>query len=133
MDYNGVLILTTYRLAQVFKCSEEKLIWNYLKHKSQFVEGVHFYHLNSKELKNYEERYPQEFDDFMSPYLWTFEGVYKHADLFIGVEAYRAFMSLVYYFSRTEELKNAIRLVEKVQKQIENIYIFNLCEKKVDQ
>jgi ORF6N domain len=134
MDYQGVLVVTTYRLSKIYKCSAETLIWSYLQHKDQFVEGVQYYELTSEEFKNCEQRYPQEFVDCMSPYLWTFEGMYKHAKVLTGIEAWRAYMNFVYcYFQQSEELKQAIRLLEKASNRVEDLYIYHFDEKELQE
>jgi len=131
MDYHDVLVVTTYRLSEVFKCSAETLIGNFLRHDAQFVEGIHFYELMEQELQSCEERYPQEFMDCSSPYLWTFEGMYKHAQLLSGTEAWRAYMNFVYYhFKQSEELREAVRLLEKASKRVEDMYIYHFEEKE---
>lgn len=71
MEYQEMLVVTTDRLAEIYKCSAETLIWSYLQHKDQFIEGIHYYELTPEELKKIEKQYPQEFVDCISPYLWT--------------------------------------------------------------
>ncbi|KGR78954.1 ORF6N domain-containing protein [Ureibacillus manganicus] len=131
MEYQDLLVVTTYRLAETFQCSAEKLIWNFLQHEDQFVEGVHYYQLNAQELESLELRYPQEFTECVSPFLWTLEGMYKHAQLLTGIEAWRAYMNFVYlHFSDSEELKEAVHILENATKQLEALYIYRICEKE---
>lgn len=131
MDYYDVTVVSTNRLARLYQCSAEKLLWNYLKHQRNFVEGIHYYELTSQEFIFYEKRYPREFVDDSSPYLWTLEGMYKHAQLLTGADAWSAYMNFVYYhFSHSEELKQAVSVLKKAQKRIEKIYLYNSCEKE---
>ena len=131
MEYRDVLVVTTYRLAEIYQCHAETLIWNYLHHEDQFVEGVHYYQLNAQELESLELQYPQEFAECVSPFLWTLEGMYKHAQLLTGIEAWRAYMNFVYlHFSDSEELKEAVHILENATKQLEALYIYRICEKE---
>lgn len=131
MEYQDVFVVTTYRLGEIFHCLPETLMWNFLDYEDRFVEGVDYYQLTAKELETCEAQFPGEFVEYSSPYLWTFEGMYKHAHFLSGENAWKAFLNLVYFlFEQTEEIRNAVRLLEQASRQLETMYIYRICEKE---
>ena len=131
MEYQDVLVVTTYRLGEMYQCPAESLIWNFLEHEDEFIEGVHFFQLTAEDLEFCEAKCPYECVECNSPYLWTFEGMYKHAELLSGFEAWKAYVNLVYHhFSESEELKEAVYILENATKQLEALYIYRICEKE---
>jgi len=131
MEYQDVFVVTTYRLGEMYQCSPETLIWNFLEYEDRFVEGVDFYQLTVKELESCESQFPGEFVKCSSPYLWTFEGMYMHAQFLSGEDAWKAYMNLLYFiFEQSEELRNAVRLLEKATRKLESMYIYRICERE---
>ena len=56
LEVNGELVLTTAQLAQFFSCSTQSIKKTFHVHKSEFIEGVHYFKLEGDALKDFKRK-----------------------------------------------------------------------------
>lgn len=94
IEWNGVRVVTTAQLAEIYEASETKIKQNYGNNEGRFKEGEHFYLLKGTELKEFKNQvenfYPVD-KHSSSLYLWTRRGASRHCKMLGTDKAWEQF------------------------------------------
>ncbi len=103
--YKGQLVLTSDQLAKAYGVNPVNLQRNFMRNKHAYQEGVHYFHLDGKELAEFKkEGNPGYFPTVRSLYLWTKEGARMQAlSLINRIDSFSVYDKLVesYYGETT--------------------------------
>ena len=112
IEHNGVRVITTELLAQVYETDTNNIKNNFNNHKDNFREGVHYYLLKGDELRAFKREVNNI--DLVAPnvnqlYLWTERGANRHCKILDTPKAWEQFDNLEEtYFMVKEQRKAAI-------------------------
>ena len=112
IEHNGVRVITTELLAQVYETDTNNIKNNFNNHKDNFWEGVHYYLLKGDELRAFKREVNNI--DLVAPnvnqlYLWTERGANRHCKILDTPKAWEQFDNLEEtYFMVKEQRKAAI-------------------------
>ena len=94
IEHNGVRVITTELLAQVYETDTNNIKNNFNNHKDNFWEGVHYYLLKGDELRAFKREVNNI--DLVAPnvnqlYLWTERGANRHCKILDTPKAWEQF------------------------------------------
>ena len=100
IEHNGVRVITTELLAQVYETDTNNIKNNFNNHKDNFREGVHYYLLKGDELRAFKREVNNI--DLVAPnvnqlYLWTERGANRHCKILDTPKAWEQFDNLGIY------------------------------------
>jgi hypothetical protein len=95
IEYKAVRVLTTEQLAQVYGCEGRRISENFNRNRERFMEGQHYFKLESGELKGFKHEYANcVFANLNSLYLWTRRGASRHCKMLGTDQAWDMFDQL---------------------------------------
>ena len=112
IEHNGVRVITTELLAQVYETSTDRIKQNFNRNKENFKEGVHYFLLQGDALRAFKDEV--SFSDLVGKnasqlYLWTERGANRHCKILDTPKAWEQFDNLEEtYFMVKEQRKAAI-------------------------
>ncbi|MGE7664723.1 ORF6N domain-containing protein [Ureibacillus composti] len=125
MEYNGVQVVTTKKLAAMFGTTSVRINQNFVKRKHQYELGHHYFVCSGEKLDELKCLFSDKIDLKHTSvlYLWTKYGAYLQAQNLKGDQAWKGFCSCIDYFYGTEELiKTYINeLNQKIEQLKQNI------------
>lgn len=94
VEHEGIRVLTTRQLAEVYETNENSIKNNFVNNKDRFIEGRDFYLLKGNELKEF-KNYVNDID-LVNPraphlYLWTERGANRHSKILDTDQAWKQF------------------------------------------
>ena len=112
IEHNGVRVITTELLAQVYETDTNNIKVNFNRNKGKFREGVHYFLLQGDSLRAFKREVTQS--NLVAPnvnqlYLWTERGANRHCKILDTPKAWEQFDNLEEtYFMVKEQRKAAI-------------------------
>ena len=94
IEHEGIRVLTTQQLAEVYETSTVNIKINFKNNKDRFVEGRDFYLLKGNELKEFKNLVNDiNLVDKHTPqlYLWTERGANRHSKILDTDQAWKQF------------------------------------------
>lgn len=94
IEHNGVRVITTELLAQVYETSTDRIKQNFNRNKENFKEGVHYFLLQGDALRAFKDEV--SFSDLVGKnasqlYLWTERGANRHCKILDTPKAWEQF------------------------------------------
>lgn len=125
IEHEGIRVLTTKQLAEVYETTENSIKNNFANNKSRFAEGRDYYCLKGNELKEFKNLVNDI--DLVNPrapqlYLWTERGANRHSKILDTDKAWQQFDVLeeTYFKVKTNQVsiptsdREILQLVIKV-------------------
>lgn len=104
MKYNGIKVLTTKKLADMFGTDIMKIYSIYHRYKEKFIEGQDYFLLNRNEIVQWINQENTTKIKYASTlYLWTEQGSFKLAQHLTGLTAWQGYCNCIYYYFGFEE------------------------------
>lgn len=105
-------VITTELLAQVYETEEKNIQMNFSRNQERFEEGVHFFKLQSGELKEFKNQ--PSFSGLVHPQashlmLWTEKGASRHCKMLDTAKAWQRFDELEDTYFKVKEVKEKIK------------------------
>ena len=103
VEWRSERVMTTAQLAEFYETSADNIKMNFSNNRDRFVEGKHFFKLESDDLQNLRVKnlYPQISPMTRVLYLWTKRGAARHAKMLNTDRAWEVFEALEdNYFNR---------------------------------
>ena len=94
IEHEGIRVLTTQQLADVYETSTDNIKMNFKRNKDRFVEGRDYYLLKGDELKEFKNLVTDSYlVDKRTPqlYLWTERGANRHSKILDTDMAWKQF------------------------------------------
>ena len=94
IEHEGIRVLTTQQLADVYETSTDNIKMNFKRNKDRFVEGRDYYLLKDDELKEFKNLVTDSYlVDKRTPqlYLWTERGANRHSKILDTDMAWKQF------------------------------------------
>lgn len=94
IEHEGIRVLTTQQLADVYETSTDNIKMNFKRNKDRFVEGRDYYLLKGDELKEFKNLVTDSYlVDKRTPqlYLWTERGANRHSKILDTDQAWKQF------------------------------------------
>lgn len=94
IEHEGIRVLTTQQLAEVYETSTDNIKMNFKRNKDRFVEGRDYYLLKGDELKEFKNLVTDSY--LVNPrapqlYLWTERGANRHSKILDTDKAWQQF------------------------------------------
>ena len=122
VEYSAQRVLTTEQLAQVYECTMTQIKQNFNNNKEHFVEGKHYFKLESDALKHFKNRV-ENFDlvgkNANTLYLWTKRGALRHCKMLGTEKAWEMFDLLEENYFDGKKSAPAIQEVKPSQMVVE--------------
>lgn len=120
LEYHKEPVFLTKEVAEMYKTTPRHIENNFLQHEERFEEGEHYYLIENEEFNIFKTVYPKAVNEWENHvYLWTEEGLLKHAQLMKGIQAWEVFNYYIsYYFKNSKEVKDALSTIQKAADQI---------------
>ena len=122
VEYSAQRVLTTEQLAQVYECTMTQIKQNFNNNKEHFVEGKHYFKLESDALKHFKNRV-ENFDlvgkNANTLYLWTKRGALRHCKMLGTDKAWEMFDLLEENYFDGKKSAPAIQEVKPSQMVVE--------------
>ena len=119
IEFNGEAVIETRELAKLYGQTPDEITKAFTQHEEQFKEGEHYYLLDSRfeDFEEFKREYlDQGCEELQKVYLWTDQGLYEHASLLKGKQAWHCYCQFIYYvFHQLEEVKQAIQVLQKAE------------------
>ena len=140
IDWQNQRVITTAQLAEYYGCSVQQIQQNFNNNRDRFVEGKHYFKLESDALRKFKrDCFDSESDSFDNIevvvnartrvlYLWTKRGAARHAKMISNDKAWEVFEALEdYYFDRqtvsTSPAKPAQSARRDAQRKLACVYV----------
>lgn len=94
IEHEGIRVLTTRQLAEVYDTSTENIKQNFKRNKGRFIEGRDYYLLKGEQLKEFLQvtnSHLQNQSKIRSMYLWTERGANRHSKILDTDQAWKQF------------------------------------------
>ena len=94
IEHEGIRVLTTRQLAEVYETSTENIKQNFKRNKGRFIEGRDYYLLKGEQLKEFLQvtnSHLQNQSKIRSMYLWTERGANRHSKILDTDQAWKQF------------------------------------------
>ena len=94
IEHEGIRVLTTRQLAEVYETNENSIKNNFINNKDRFIEGRDFYLLKGEQLKEFLQvtnSHLQNQSKIRSMYLWTERGANRHSKILDTDQAWKQF------------------------------------------
>lgn len=110
VEYNGVIVLTTQQIAEVYETEQQIVTNNFNRNKDRYIEGKHYICLKESELKEFRAKNQNDvLPNANKFYLWTEKGAFLHAKSLNTDTAWEVYDELVdNYFKRKEDFFEGI-------------------------
>ena len=118
IEHEGIRVLTTQQLADVYETSTDNIKMNFKRNKDRFVEGRDYYLLKGDELKEFKNLVTDSYlVDKRTPqlYLWTERGANRHSKILDTDQAWKQFDVLEETYFKVKSM-SAMQLL-KLQNQ----------------
>lgn len=118
IEHEGIRVLTTQQLADVYETSTDNIKMNFKRNKDRFVEGRDYYLLKGDELKEFKNLVTDSYlVDKRTPqlYLWTERGANRHSKILDTAQAWKQFDVLEETYFKVKSM-SAMQLL-KLQNQ----------------
>lgn len=118
IEHEGIRVLTTQQLADVYETSTDNIKMNFKRNKDRFVEGRDYYLLKGDELKEFKNLVTDSYlVDKRTPqlYLWTERGANRHSKILDTDQAWKQFDVLEENYFKVKSM-SAMQLL-KLQNQ----------------
>jgi len=128
IEYRNIRVLTTQQIAETYEAEERRIVENFNRNKSRYLEGKHFICLTGDDLRDFRAKTQIEvLPNANRLYLWTEKGAFLHAKSLNTDKAWEAYSNLIdgYYKQQdalaglSQEMK-AIVMIDRKQVQMEN-------------
>lgn len=118
MEYNGVKVLTTKKLAHLFGTDIMKIYSIYHRYNEKFIEGEDFFLFSRTDKEKWSTlQRVMKFKYASTVYLWTESGAFKLAQHLTGMTAWQGYCNCIYYYyGFAEEFK---QMLDEVGEQLE--------------
>lgn len=126
IEHEGIRVLTTKQLAEVYETTETNIKTNFNRNKERFIEGRDYYCLKGNALKEFKNRVTDSNDPSIKYasvlYLWTERGANRHSKILDTDKAWQQFDVLeeTYFKVKTNQVsiptsdREILQLVIKV-------------------
>ena len=94
IEHEGIRVLTTQQLSEVYETSTENIKQNFKRNKERFNEGRDYYLLKGEQLKEFLQvtnSHLQNQSKIRSMYLWTERGANRHSKILDTDQAWKQF------------------------------------------
>lgn len=119
MEYQGLRVLTTEKLAKELGVESISITKNYSRNKARYMEGKHFFLLKTNELREFLTTYQIDVSlNTNKLYLWTEIGCFNHVKSVGTDESWESFQSLVDKYFRQKEALVAIKAIHESEKHL---------------
>lgn len=118
IEHEGIRVLTTQQLSEVYETSTENIKQNFKRNKERFNEGRDYYLLKGKQLKEFLQvtnSHLQNQSKIRSMYLWTERGANRHSKILDTDQAWKQFDVLEETYFKAKSM-SAMQLL-KLQNQ----------------
>lgn len=118
IEHEGVRVLTTQQLSEVYETSTENIKQNFKRNKERFNEGRDYYLLKGEQLKEFLQvtnSHLQNQSKIRSMYLWTERGANRHSKILDTDQAWKQFDVLEETYFKVKSM-SAMQLL-KLQNQ----------------
>lgn len=139
IEQNGVRVLTTSQLAEVYGVDKQLIVNNFNRNRSRYVEGKHFIALYGAQKNNFFNQHQIDLGskNAKSVYLWTEKGAWFHAKSLNTDQAWDAYEKLVddYYVKQQQVkiLSEREQLLATMKLSLEMAEEFTVVKKDVDE
>ena len=105
MEVEGVRVLTTRQIAEMYNVTKDKIIYNFNYNKSKYVLGKHYIEVSGDELRRLKTTCENQtsLKYAKSLYLWTEKGALLHAKSLNTDKAWEVYDYLVDFYFRAKE------------------------------
>ena len=131
IKYEENKVLTTQQLADSYETDSNRIMENYRRNSDRYTEGIHYYKLESEELRKFKETANCVVASNINVlYLWTKKGAMLHGKSLNTEKAWELYEMLVTsYFavkaikplSNLEMMRNMLDEQIKIQEQVEQL------------
>ena len=118
IEHEGIRVLTTQQLSEVYETSTENIKQNFKRNKERFNEGRDYYLLKGEQLKEFLQvtnSHLQNQSKIRSMYLWTERGANRHSKILDTDQAWKQFDVLEETYFKVKSM-SAMQLL-KLQNQ----------------
>lgn len=118
IEHEGIRVLTTQQLSEVYETSTENIKQNFKRNKERFNEGRDYYLLKGEQLKEFLQvtnSHLQNQSKIRSMYLWTERGANRHSKILDTDQAWKQFDVLEETYFKAKSM-SAMQLL-KLQNQ----------------
>lgn len=118
IEHEGIRVLTTQQLSEVYETSTENIKQNFKRNKERFNEGRDYYLLKGEQLKEFLQvtnSHLQNQSKIRSMYLWTERGANRHSKILDTNQAWKQFDVLEETYFKVKSM-SAMQLL-KLQNQ----------------
>lgn len=121
VQYNGLRVITTELLANVYETEINNIQQNFKRNKKRFIEGKHYFKIVGDALNNLRLTMSQLqiSAKVRSLILWTERGAARHAKMLDTDNAWDVFEALEdFYFAKKEDAQQKINLRQSTAKEL---------------
>jgi len=119
IQFNGEAVVETRKLARMYGQTPDAITNAYFQNEDKFKEGEHFYLIDNRFLDFAEFKRQFLEDECLNQeeiYLWTDQGLYEHASIMKGQDAWHSYCQFIYFvFNKSEEVRKAIQVLQKAE------------------
>lgn len=135
IEWKGQRVITTALLAEVYETSVDNVKMNFNRNKDNFVEGKHYFLLQSEELKEFKHKvtdsYPVK-SNVNQLYLWTERGANRHCKILDTDKSWEQFDNLEETYFKVKQTSIDLEQLDP-QTKLMNLLVQSISKNELEQ